>query len=97
MGEAALHGPRGGATFHADDEVRLNDQASDIWRAMAQGDWWTLRALADWTGHPEASISARLRDFRKERFGGHTVDAQVIRRGLWRYRLVPNADVKVAA
>ena len=51
--------------------------------------WITLRDLSNRLGIPEASVSARLRDLRKPRFGGFTV----LRRrhedqdGLWLYRL----------
>ncbi len=43
------------------------------------GWWWTLREISQHTGDPEASISARLRDLRKARFGAHTVNRR--RRG----------------
>jgi uncharacterized membrane protein len=51
------------------------------------GDWWTLAELARATGYPEASISARLRDLRKPKFGGYTVERQYVERGLFRYRV----------
>jgi hypothetical protein len=35
--------------------------------------WRSLGAIELRTGHAQASISARLRDFRKERFGAHGV------------------------
>jgi len=47
---------------------------------MRDGEWRTLGEISEATGHPEASVSARLRDFRKPRFGGHTVNR---RRGKW--------------
>lgn len=55
------------------DAERLGDQAKAVYRLMADGDWTTLRFLADQTGFPETSISARLRDLRKPRFGGFDV------------------------
>jgi hypothetical protein len=54
--------------------------------------WISLQSLATSTGDPEASVSARLRDFRKPRFGGHTVDRRRDGR-LNRYRLTWNEDV----
>lgn len=91
------HGHRGGSTFsHPLDYVRLNKQADDVWRIMRDGRWHTLSGLSRLTGHPEASVSARLRDFRKERFGSHVVERERLTAGLWRYRLVPNPDVTVA-
>jgi hypothetical protein len=46
---------------------------------MLSGEWLTLAELEGFTGHPQASISARLRDFRRPKFGGHTVERR--RRG----------------
>lgn len=39
---------------------------------------------------PEASVSARLMDFRKARFGSHYVDQEYVLMGLWKYRLTVN-------
>lgn len=86
----------GGATYdHARDSVRLSKQWRDVWRYASDGEWYTLRGLAALTGHPEASISARLRDLRKPRFGGHTVERQYVEGGLWMYRVTPNPNVEV--
>ena|SRR5436305_12097121 len=92
-----LNGKRGGSTYDPElDEVRLNKQAQDVWRAMRDGCWRSLKTISLITGHPEASISARLRDYRKDRFGSHFVDRERIEdSGLFRYRLVPNPKVKV--
>jgi len=54
---------------------------------MSDGQWRTLGELSALTGDPEASISARLRDLRKPRFGGLTVERKYIRRGLFAYRV----------
>jgi hypothetical protein len=37
---------------------------------------------------PMQSISARLRDMRKTRFGGHIVERDYIEKGLFQYQLV---------
>ena len=90
-------GHRGGATFDpALDTIRLNAQAADVWRAMRSGAWRTLREIADATGHPEASVSARLRDYRKDRFGAHEVERKRIAGGLFAYRLVRAKGIRVA-
>jgi hypothetical protein len=75
------------------DRERLKKQGRDVWDVMtapAYDDWWTLRELAQATGHQEASISARLREMRSPEYGGHFVDRR--RRGdpkagCWEYRL----------
>lgn len=70
------------------DHERLGKQLLRVGRQMADGQWHTLAELAAATGDPEASISARLRDLRKRKFGGHTVNRQRMTGGLWRYRLI---------
>jgi len=81
-------GPRGGDTYDPDrDGNRLNRQARAVWGVMADGRWHTLQGIAITIGEPEASISARLRDFRKPRFGSHIVERRYLADGLWEYRL----------
>ncbi|UJQ86574.1 exonuclease [Mycobacterium phage PenguinLover67] len=87
---SVLDGPRDGRTFRSEiDEPRLNAQARRVFAEMADGAWHTLPELAELTGDPEASISARIRDFRKERFGAMTVIRERIKggHGLHRYRI----------
>ena len=55
---------------------------------MSDGNWRSLRAIENETGYPQASVSARLRDFRKAKFGGHTVERKRIEGGLFVYRLI---------
>lgn len=82
---------RDGATYeHARDAQRLNDQQQRVWDAMKDGAWRTLAQIHAMTGDPEASISARLRDFRKPRFGSHGVPRRHVGDGLFEYRLVIN-------
>lgn len=74
------------------DSERLGKQALAVYRVMRDGKWRTLEEIGKATGytHSMPGISARLRDFRKERFGGF----EVLRRrrgeakiGLHEYRL----------
>lgn len=60
------------------DEERLGNQRDRV-RQFMGSDWHTLREVEEWTGDTTASISARLRDFRKPEFGGHAVERR--RRG----------------
>jgi hypothetical protein len=86
---ASMVGDRDGETYdHERDFVRLNRQQARVFRALSCGEWMTLEQLSDITGDPTTSVSARIRDLRKERFGGHTVERLHIERGLWAYRLV---------
>jgi hypothetical protein len=82
-----------GETFEPDLDIsRLGRQMAEVAKCMADGAWRTLEELALATGNPEASVSARLRDLRKDRWGSWVVlrrrrgDAA---RGLNEYRVVP--------
>ena len=79
-------------TLEAHDFARMGKQRAAVLAYMAAGAWWTLAALSEVTGYPEASISARLRDFRKPRHGAHTVERRRVGegRGTWEYRLLLN-------
>jgi hypothetical protein len=70
------------------DEERLFKQLRDVRSYMGDGLWHTLPDIEAGTGYPTPSISARLRDLRKEKWGAHTVMRERLSRGLFRYRLV---------
>lgn len=77
-----------GATYEPKrDKVRLNRQLDKVRELMRGGYWSTLEYLAEKTGFPEASISARIRDLRKPRFGGYTVERKSLGNGLFAYRI----------
>jgi hypothetical protein len=79
-----------GVTFDREaDSARLGRLMAAVERAMGNRQWWTLAGLSRATGGPEASVSARIRDLRKPRFGGHTVERRRCANGLWEYRLTP--------
>ncbi len=69
------------------DGERLKVQLNAFLTVMRDGQWHQLWELNDVTGYPEASISARLRDLRKPRFGGWIVERRYVSKGLWEYRL----------
>jgi len=72
------------------DYERLGKQAKAVFTVMRDRQWRTLREISNATGYPEASVSARLRDFRKPKFGGHVVEDRrrdEAHRGVWEYRL----------
>lgn len=91
-GSRLTAGPRDGETFDSTlDGPRLNEQARRVFELMSDGVWRTLAEIADATGSPTQSVSARLRDFRKREFGAHTVNRR--RRGeasagVWEYQLI---------
>ena len=85
-----LEGYRDGTTFDPfKDMQRLNEQARRVFELMRDENWRTLREISDATGDPEASVSARLRDFRKPHLGGCTVNRRRRNGGLHEYQLQP--------
>ena len=71
------------------DHAPLHRQLEIVRSFMADGRWHTLPAIAKATGvRAEASISARLRDLRKPKFGGYTVERRRAEHRLFEYRLV---------
>ena len=69
------------------DRTRLTGQLKRVYDVMQDGQWHTLKDLAAKSNASEASASARLRDMRKDKFGGHTVDRKRNDGGLFQYRL----------
>ena len=75
------------------DKDRLKKQLGRVYDVMNDGWWMTLLEIQDWsrtrhnTFDPEASISARLRDLRKPKFGGYNIERRRRTNGTWEYRL----------
>lgn len=86
-----------GDTYVEDlDQDRLSSQLERVFEYMSNViGHATLFEIIKTTGGTTASVSARLRDFRKPKFGGHIVNRR--RRGsgnngIWEYQLTINAD-----
>ena len=78
-----------GETYEPElDQQRLTGQYLRVFSLMSDGDWHSLPGMSSATGDPEASISARLRDFRKQRFGGFEVKRERRAGNLWWYKLI---------
>ena len=78
-----------GESYDGDrDENRLARQYRAVFDLMADAEWRTPPEMEEWTGYTWASISARLRDMRKPRFGAHTVNRRYVHDGLYEYQLV---------
>jgi DNA-binding IclR family transcriptional regulator len=78
-----------GQTFESDrDGERLTRQLEKVRDLMTDGSWRTLEEIHAQTGAPPASVSARLRDLRKAKFGAFTVERKHLRRGLFCYRVL---------
>ena len=75
---------------HEHDYARLSGQIQRVYDAIKDGDWYTLDQINRITGDPHASVSAQLRNLRKERFGSHVVEKRYKGNrasGLWEYSL----------
>lgn len=73
---------------HERDGVRLGNQANQVFELMKDGRWRSIREVSIAINQPETSVSAQLRNLRKQRFGGHTVNKVHIGEGFWRYQLI---------
>ena len=71
------------------DCARLTGQLAAVYEATRDGRWHTLSHLARAAGASEASVSARLRDLRKPRFGAHQIERKRVDGGLYVYRRCP--------
>jgi len=80
-----------GVTYSSElDGERLSSQLERVRRLMADGKWRTLAEIRAECGGSEAACSARLRDLRKPKFGGHVVERRRRgdgRKGLHEYRM----------
>lgn len=86
----------GGDTYDPKfDHDRLRRQLTRVFALMSDARWRTLAEIAEIVGDPPASVSARLRDLRKPKFGGYEVERR--RRanpykGIHEYRLLREAQ-----
>ena len=69
------------------DWQRLTSQMGRVFLLMRDAKWRTLQDISQMAQGSEASVSARLRDLRKERFGAHTVNRRRARGGLFEYQV----------
>ena len=78
-----------GATYdHRFDYERLHGQLKAVFDLMRDGRWRTLSDIGTAVEGSEASLSARLRDLRKAKYGAHQIQRESVGGGLFRYRMV---------
>ena len=72
------------------DYKRLKGLLKRVYDIMSDGNWHRLAELAHRAQGSEASVSARIRELRKEKFGGFEVQRKrhKTQKGVWLYRLV---------
>ena len=77
-----------GATYSSErDYKRLERLIDRVFAHMSDRQWHTIPEIHEACGGSQTSVSARLRDLRKEQRGGFTVETEHVHDGLWRYRL----------
>jgi hypothetical protein len=82
--------PFDGETYErARDRERLTHQLVRVRTLMSDGEWRSLAEISESLGDPESSVSARLRDLRKPKFGALRVERRYVADGLWEYRVLP--------
>lgn len=75
------------------DRERLQRQLRAVWFVMRDCQWHSLAEIGARVGAPTASVSARVRDLRKDKFGAHVIVKR--RRAAsseWEYRLLPRVS-----
>lgn len=78
-----------GATYSEQrDLIRLTGQWLRVFNLMQDGRWRTLLAIKTICGGSESGVAARLRDFRKAKWGSHTVNRRYVENGLYEYQLI---------
>ena len=73
------------------DRKRLSGQMLRVFEYMRNEKWMTLYEISSSINEPESSVSAQMRNLRKDRNGNHTIEKQ--RRGqsgTWEYKLIVN-------
>jgi hypothetical protein len=73
--------------FTKQDQSRLAAQMKRVKAFMGSGAWQTLAEISAATGDPESSISARLRDLRKARYGSWVVERRRRSAGQFEYKV----------
>ncbi|MBL0320297.1 MAG: hypothetical protein IPP74_13555 [Alphaproteobacteria bacterium] len=87
-----------GNTYEKENDYkRLLSQLDEIREIMIDGEWRTLSQLRELTGFPESSISAQLRNLRKQKMGSYTVNRKVVgdrKNGLYSYQIIKPTTIK---
>ena len=98
-------------TMRPDFDGKTYDREKDherLWTALeavedllSKGNWHTLRDIQRRLERDygvmasESGISARFRDLRKEKFGGHKMISRRVEGGAWEYAMEPQPTFKL--
>ena len=67
----------------------MNAQQRRIYRQMKDGHWHSPAHIAAFTGDPLQSVTARIRDLRKEQCGSHIIERKYVAQNVVLYRMLP--------
>lgn len=77
-----------GATYSTElDGTRLTTQFMRVKAIMLDRQWHSPDEVARRVGGSGSGVTARMRDLRKARNGGYTVELRRVAGGLWEYRI----------
>lgn len=75
----------------ARDKKRLTTALGKVWLLLSDGEWHTLKEMAEAAGCTEAAASARFRDLKKEKFRerypSQGLEKKNMGGGVWLYRM----------
>lgn len=85
--------------------AKLHKDVASIKKAMRDGGWMTLEEIQnrEWWNRPAdkmrndtpiQTVSARVRDLRKEKFGAHRVERRHAGNRVWEYKLFRKVKIK---
>lgn len=80
-----------GPSLLAIDTPRLAGQIAKVYMLMSDGRFRKLAEIATFANCLETFAGARLRDFRKAKFGGHEVISRHVGNGVYEYKLILNS------
>jgi hypothetical protein len=76
-----------GVDLSASDHIRLGAQIKRVLDALSDGCWHSVPEIARLTSDPEVSVSAQVRNLRKPKHGGYTIERRRVA-NVYEYRLV---------
>ena len=74
------------------DDARLKQQINIIRKRMENAGWLTVQQLSQELGYPATSVSAQIRNLRKDKFGGRYVERRYQGNGLYEFKLHPSGE-----
>tara|TARA_R110002167_G_scaffold282191_1_gene487457 strand:+ start:372 stop:665 length:294 start_codon:yes stop_codon:yes gene_type:complete len=74
------------------DNARLTNQIDKVRMYMENAGYLTVKQIAADLKQPEPSVSAQIRNLRKDRFGARTVNREYRGNGCYAFKLEPKED-----